>query len=502
MTKPVTGLITFGSSPGPDNTGNLDTNYSLLANTLNDLGTYGNFLQDTSGAANSLVCALPANLTASLAPGLRVEVKVANTNTGATTLAIGLLPATAVLNADGSQLGPAELIAGGLYVFEHNGTAFQLIGGGQTAGYQPGDIRLYGGVPGVDCTAAITAAAAVNGEVIFPFVGATAWVISSTPTIPAGVLLYAAPGATFSGVGSGTLGFSTTYTIGVQYTDFSPKGPNAGVGELASFNFFRNAASTTGAAANVGAAVRVQTNVAAGVVNFEWGILSVLNNSATAGQNVAGYFQSNKQTGAGPTWAAVAECRDTSGNANPTSGQVGLEVDIRASGTDNGLNRVGLDLVLTRYPYNSGANVTFGYGMRVGSFGDAGVTIGAAYTCFNTTVGFGLDVANATVTAGAVRMAQGTAILFDATGTPQKLLSQGLGMDHFGTGGFANRLLNAGGLQVLSHQVVGPQIAGYGTPTGNANQGSFNAATITLPNLAAGVAQLILDLKTHGLIAT
>jgi hypothetical protein len=44
------------------------------------------------------------------------------------------------------------------------------------------------------------------------------------------------------------------------------------------------------------------------------------------------------------------------------------------------------------------------------------------------------------------------------------------------------------------------QKTGYGTPTGNVNQGSFAAGSITLPNLAAGVAQLILDLKAIGII--
>jgi hypothetical protein len=44
------------------------------------------------------------------------------------------------------------------------------------------------------------------------------------------------------------------------------------------------------------------------------------------------------------------------------------------------------------------------------------------------------------------------------------------------------------------------QKTGYGTPTGNSYQASFAAGSITLPNLAAQVAQLILDLKAYGLI--
>ena len=44
------------------------------------------------------------------------------------------------------------------------------------------------------------------------------------------------------------------------------------------------------------------------------------------------------------------------------------------------------------------------------------------------------------------------------------------------------------------------QSTGYGTPTGNAKQASFAASSITLPNLAAAVAQLIIDIKATGLI--
>lgn len=44
------------------------------------------------------------------------------------------------------------------------------------------------------------------------------------------------------------------------------------------------------------------------------------------------------------------------------------------------------------------------------------------------------------------------------------------------------------------------QPTGYGTPTGNALTSSFAAGSISLPNLAAEVAQLVLDLKKYGII--
>lgn len=49
--------------------------------------------------------------------------------------------------------------------------------------------------------------------------------------------------------------------------------------------------------------------------------------------------------------------------------------------------------------------------------------------------------------------------------------------------------------------VPGAQPTGYGTPTGAARQASFNAATISLPNLAAHVAAMTIDWKGTGAVA-
>lgn len=51
-------------------------------------------------------------------------------------------------------------------------------------------------------------------------------------------------------------------------------------------------------------------------------------------------------------------------------------------------------------------------------------------------------------------------------------------------------------------QVVGSRIAGYGTPTGNSRTASFNGASATLAQTSAQLAQLIVDLETHGLLGT
>jgi len=58
------------------------------------------------------------------------------------------------------------------------------------------------------------------------------------------------------------------------------------------------------------------------------------------------------------------------------------------------------------------------------------------------------------------------------------------------------------GYQVAGTKVLGAQIAGYGTPTGGSHQPSFAAGSISLANLAAAVAQLIVDLETHGMVSS
>jgi hypothetical protein len=89
----------------------------------------------------------------------------------------------------------------------------------------------------------------------------------------------------------------------------------------------------------------VHTAVSKNNTNFEWGLLSVMDNTADAGENVAVYGQGNR-LGAGPTWAGCFEARDKTGLANPLSGLLGLEVDILANGTDVNNNRIGVDLVI------------------------------------------------------------------------------------------------------------------------------------------------------------
>ncbi|MEO8345569.1 MAG: hypothetical protein ABI607_07740 [Betaproteobacteria bacterium] len=80
---------------------------------------------------------------------------------------------------------------------------------------------------------------------------------------------------------------------------------------------------------------------------FEWANLTILNNRAEFGENVANYAQANKN-GRGPTWAGVFELQ---GN-NPEGGWWGLEIDAMANGPSTmytaGTPRVGMGVVVGR----------------------------------------------------------------------------------------------------------------------------------------------------------
>ena len=76
MAGSVSGLVTFGTQSGPIATGNLDTNFTALTNSLNSANTVNNYLVDT-GSANTIAVAIASPSTYTLAAGLQLYIKVA-----------------------------------------------------------------------------------------------------------------------------------------------------------------------------------------------------------------------------------------------------------------------------------------------------------------------------------------------------------------------------------------------------------------------------------------
>lgn len=402
-----------------------------------------------TGVVNALIASTAATSFAYIA-GAAIDVLVGNTNTS-TVVTINVVGLGVKTVTDIEGLGPTigTLVAGNVYRFVYDGTVFRVQQINNKVKY--GDMRDYGAAVGVDCAAIMTTTAALISNLIFP---SGAWVINSLPTIPAGVMITAQPGASFTGAGAATLGLSVTAVIvGTQITDFNP--PVAG--ELATFNIFRNP-HYAGGPAGVNAGLRVQSNVGANVTNLEWGILAVLSNSATAGQNVAVYGQGNKMTSnAGPTWAGVMEFRDKSGASDPVTGNVGLEVDMFADGTDaNGL-RFGIDVVggigvataptifggIRIGPFNGvNANATFTNGMLL-----RGVMTRAINISTSGASVIGVDTSLATLSGAAFRMASGQPVAFEGTSSKTlRYVPANNGLTYASAGADKLTLLDNGGI--------------------------------------------------------
>jgi hypothetical protein len=232
----------------------------------------------------------------------------------------------------------------------------------------------------------------------------------------------------------------------------------------------------------VNSALRLQTDVSAGAGNFEWTLTSIMNNSATAGSNVAIYGQGNRQTSAtGPTWAGVMEAIDNSGQADPTVALLGIEVDCRANGTDSQLNRVPIHIVGSR-PTSGGADVNIGIGILIDNNGDGthtsfshGILLGNKFggTCqFNV----GLNLSQAQYTQAAIALPDAAPIWFDGAGTHQ-LLHANSGLQ-YKVGGAGVSQFNDDGS--ISYGGSGQPIKMLGTTAATATVGGGQATPATV----------------------
>lgn len=254
--------------------------------------------------------------------------------------------------------------------------------------------------------------------------------------------------------------------------------------DVANVTFLRQANYTGGTVGFTNNALRAYTSVASGVTAFEWTLLSVMENSAAAGENVAIYGQGQKKS-TGATWASTFEAIDTTGTANPSTGLVGSEVDIRANGTDNNNSRVGVDVVITRQlvaGVPTGAAMEAGWGVRIqnGSDGSASVKIGYGFYT-GTTVVTGFDSSIANITGDAVKLATNQTIAFDVT-SQHRLSYDGGGLAYKAAGTLQSRL-NANG----SFQSRALTFATLPTP-GTAGNRAFitDCNTTTFNAVAAG----------------
>ena len=282
---------------------------------------------------------------------------------------------------------------------------------------------------------------------------------------------------------------------------------------------YRNAnytGGTGGAGGFVNAGFFQQLDVASTALANEWGILSVLNNSSPSGENVAIFTQGNKKSGAGITWAGVFESRDDVTTNNPTTGLVGIEVDIFANGSDDNTQRVAIDVVSGK-AQPGGAKSFAACGLRIGPV-NADATSGGYNTGVHlygdmtrgidvrSSAAVGADFSSGVFSAAAIRIASGQTFSFDGTDVHRMTLNGG-NLQYFNGSTLLLNISDAdntmsivGPLKINSAQVVTSRRTGWSAGTGTATRAAFATSTVTTAELAERVKALIDDLNTHGLI--
>jgi hypothetical protein len=262
-------------------------------------------------------------------------------------------------------------------------------------------------------------------------------------------------------------------------------------------------------------------NVSANVTDYVWAGLDVLDNSATAGENVARYAQATKR-GVGSTWAGVFELQETVDVASLGGGAVAVEIDLFGNGANNQSNRVAIDVVLGKNNLGGAAYVA-SYGLRFTPIAGQATLLSAVYTqnavtndivinsqgtrgiFFDTLANktIGIDFSAAAFSAATIRMAANQQMQFtadgsvkfgyEATGTKMVMRVDATEKVSFDMGTPALRM---NGLIV-----VGTRETGWVAMTGTSDKASvFDTATVTLPQLASRVRALQSALTTHGLI--
>lgn len=121
-----TAPLTFNSGDFVDNDLTAGTLQSFVSQTQLQQQA-GNYAADTGTPNNIVASVTPAPVSLSQIIGAPLRILIANTNTGNTVFTLNALPATSVLNTDGSQLNPGQICASGVAEIVFNGTNYQLL---------------------------------------------------------------------------------------------------------------------------------------------------------------------------------------------------------------------------------------------------------------------------------------------------------------------------------------------------------------------------------------
>jgi len=153
---------TFATQSGNIALSLLDTNFSQVASFLNNPNNYTNYLVD-SGGANAYVVTFPTGvIPSSYTAGLTVVMKVANANTGASTLNVNSLGVKNILTPSGGALSSGTLAANAIVMVVYDGTQFILVGGSTSTSIANGTSNVTVNSSGGTITAATNGTTAVT----------------------------------------------------------------------------------------------------------------------------------------------------------------------------------------------------------------------------------------------------------------------------------------------------------------------------------------------------
>ena len=319
-----------------------------------------------------------------------------------------------------------------------------------------------------------------NGSSIWVTPGA--YLLNTTPALtkPLEVM----PGAVLTGAGAPGTGYTNTAS---RQTILA-----ATVADQFALRYFRRHVTHTGGTPGYTAStVRIDTYVDANATDFQWGILSVLRNHATAGENTAAYFVGYRYS-TGPTWGATIEVKDYV--LNPTTGAIALEVDVTATGDDPNNARVGIDLAIRNNdPADPdapvGGDCVVGWGYRIQNGGSAGAKVKVGYGFYTGMLADVCFDASLATSGIGLKLKANQAAVFSSDNT-RKLYHNGGGLIIANGASTLFTFTDGGAIWIGANQVLGSRITG--TPAAATDL----ATAITLANFlrSSGMA--------HGFIGT
>lgn len=329
--------------------------------------------------------------------------------------------------------------------------------------------------------------------------------------------------------GSGHGGATTTAPFG--FADLTPQ-----PGGTPDWLFVGNYAYVGGAAGVVKTTLNVTASVAATVSDYVWAFTSSMLNSATGGnsgpQNAGGVFEGNMLVaGCSATWALNTVALDRTGSGSTGKGGLtSIEADVYINGLDAAANRIALNVVvgdgqhaqglppgaygtceyaIVIQAQQEGTVQDFVTGIYITSATGGGVVVGVGTSAANAVIRafavqnyaqVGFDTSLATLSGAAIRMAASQVIALDATSQNTMGYYSGNGVVYQHNGSPVITLSQTGAIGILGLQVLGAQIAGYGTPTGG-SRSPLTPGSATTTQICTLLNQLILDCEMHGFIA-